>query len=42
VSPRLGDAVGSIDVSDDVKAHIRSLRTQRAPRGTPLTIRRGI
>lgn len=29
VSPRLGDAVGSIDVSDDVKAHIRSLRTRR-------------
>jgi hypothetical protein len=30
VSPRMGDAVGSIDISDDVKAHIRSLRTQRA------------
>lgn len=30
VSPRLGDAVGSIDISDDLKAHIRSLRTQRA------------
>jgi hypothetical protein len=25
-----GDTVGSIDISDDVKAHIRSLRTQRA------------
>jgi len=30
VSPRLGDTVGNIDISDDVKAHIRSLRTQRA------------
>jgi hypothetical protein len=30
VSPRLGDAVGSIDISDDVKAHIRSLRAQPA------------
>jgi hypothetical protein len=30
VSPRLGDTVGSIDISDDVKAHIRSLRIQRA------------
>jgi hypothetical protein len=30
VTPRLGDIVGSIDISDDVKAHIRSLRTQRA------------
>jgi hypothetical protein len=30
VSPRLGDAVGSIDISDEVKAHIRSLRSQRA------------
>jgi hypothetical protein len=30
VSPRMGDAVGSIDISDDVKAHIRSLRTRRA------------
>jgi hypothetical protein len=29
VSPRLGETVGSIDISDDVKAHIRSLRTQR-------------
>lgn len=26
VSPRLGDAVGGIAISDDVKAHIRSLR----------------
>jgi hypothetical protein len=30
VSPRLGDTVGGMDISDDVKAHIRSLRTQRA------------
>jgi hypothetical protein len=30
VSPRLGDTVGGIDISDDVKAHIRSLRIQRA------------
>ena len=30
VSPRLGDTVGSIDISDDVKAHIRSLRAQTA------------
>ena len=30
VSPRLGDTVGGIDISDDVKAHIRSLRAQRA------------
>jgi hypothetical protein len=30
VSPRLGDTVGSIGISDDVKAHIRSLRIQRA------------
>ena len=28
VSPRLGDAVGGIEISDDVKAHIRSLRNQ--------------
>ena len=27
VSPRLGDTVGGIDITDDVKAHIRSLRT---------------
>jgi hypothetical protein len=30
VTPRLGDTVGSIDISDDVKAHIRSLKAQRA------------
>lgn len=30
VSPRLGDTVGGIEISDDVKAHIRSLRTPRA------------
>src|SRR5579863_553800 len=30
VSPRLGDTVGGIEISDDVKAHIRSLRTGRA------------
>jgi hypothetical protein len=30
VTPGLGDIVGSIDISEDVKAHIRSLRTQRA------------
>jgi len=30
VSPRLGDTVGRIDISDDVKAHIRNLRAQRA------------
>jgi hypothetical protein len=27
VSPRLGDAVGGIDIGDDVKAHIRRLRS---------------
>src|ERR1700687_1173793 len=32
VSPRLGDTVGRIDISDDVKAHIRSLRGRRAGR----------
>jgi hypothetical protein len=30
VSPGLGDTVGDIDISDDVKAHIRHLRTQRS------------
>jgi hypothetical protein len=30
VSPSLGDTVGGIEISDDVKAHIRSLRTERA------------
>jgi hypothetical protein len=30
VTPRLGYTVGSIDISDDVKAHIRSLKAQRA------------
>jgi hypothetical protein len=30
VSPRLGDAVGAININDDVKDHIRSLRAQRA------------
>ena len=30
VSPRMGDTVGGIDISDDVKAHIRSLRVQRS------------
>jgi hypothetical protein len=30
VSPRLGDTVGNIDISDDVKAHIRRLRAQPA------------
>lgn len=30
VSPRLGHTVGTIDISDDVKGHIRSLRIQRA------------
>jgi hypothetical protein len=29
VSPRMGDTVGGIDISDDVKAHIRSLRVAR-------------
>jgi hypothetical protein len=29
VSPRLGGTVGSIDISDDVRAHIRSLGGQR-------------
>ncbi len=29
VSPVLGDTAGSIDISDDIKAHIRSLRAQR-------------
>jgi hypothetical protein len=31
VSPRMGDAVGGINISDDVKAHIRSLRIRLAP-----------
>ena len=30
VSPRMGDAVGNIDISDDIKSHIRSLRIQRS------------
>jgi hypothetical protein len=30
VSPRMGDTAGGIDISDDVKAHIRSLRTRPA------------
>ncbi len=30
VSPSLGDTVGGIDVTDDVKAHIRSLRIQES------------
>jgi hypothetical protein len=30
VSPRLGDALGGIDISDDVKAHIRRLRAEPA------------
>jgi hypothetical protein len=30
ISPHLGDAFGGIDISDDVKAHIRNLSTQRA------------
>jgi len=30
VSPRMGDTAGSIDISDDVKEHIRSLRLQRS------------
>ncbi len=30
VTPRLGDTVGNIDISDDVKAHIRRLRVERA------------
>jgi hypothetical protein len=30
ISPRMDDAVGGIDISDDVKAHIRSLRALRA------------
>ncbi len=29
VSPRLGDTAGGIDISDDVRTHIRSLRVQR-------------
>jgi hypothetical protein len=29
VSPRLGDAVGGIHISDDLKDHIRRLRIQR-------------
>jgi hypothetical protein len=28
VSPRLGDAAGGIDIGEDVKAHIRQLRTR--------------
>jgi hypothetical protein len=31
VGPRLGDAVGNIDISDDVRAHIRRLRDRRTP-----------
>jgi hypothetical protein len=31
VSPRLGDAAGSIQISDDVKEHIRRLRVRPAP-----------
>jgi len=31
ISPQLGDAVGGMDISDDVKAHIRGLRTPRSP-----------
>jgi hypothetical protein len=30
VSPRMGDTGGGINISDDVKAHIRSLRTRQA------------
>ena len=30
VTPRMGDTVGGIDIGDDVKAHIRRLRTKRA------------
>jgi hypothetical protein len=30
VSPQLTDTAGGIDIGDDVKAHIRSLRAQRA------------
>jgi hypothetical protein len=30
VRPRLGDTLGSIDISGDVRAHIRSLRAQQA------------
>ena len=30
VSPRMGDAVGGIEISDDIKAHIRHLRIRRA------------
>ncbi len=30
-SPRLGDTVGSINVSDDIKDHIRHLRARREP-----------
>jgi hypothetical protein len=30
VRPRMGDAVGNIDISEDVKAHIRKLRGQRS------------
>jgi hypothetical protein len=29
VGPRLGDAIGSIEISEDVRAHIRSLRGLR-------------
>jgi hypothetical protein len=29
VSPRMGDAVAGIDISDDIKAHIRSLHSRR-------------
>ena len=29
-SPRLGETVGNIDISDDVRAHIRSLRPHKA------------
>src|SRR4051812_28024248 len=32
VSPTLGDTAGGIDISEDVKAHIRNLRTARLSR----------
>ena len=32
VSPRMGDTVGGIEISDGIKAHIRSLRSRRTHR----------
>ena len=41
VSPRMGDTVGGIHISDDVKAHIRSLRARTRSVQAPLPGGRG-